>query len=90
VRLLTAAGFVLTDVVEPEWPEHLERSWGGWSPLRGRQIPGTAIFVTRLGLGRPAGVPPRRWGRTRATARHPRGAGPSRVLRAETWSQTVW
>jgi len=48
VRLLTAAGFVLTDVVEPEWPEHLERSWGGWSPLRGRQIPGTAIFVTRL------------------------------------------
>jgi SAM-dependent methyltransferase len=49
VRLLTAAGFVLTDVVEPEWPEHLERSWGGWSPLRGRQIPGTAIFVTRLG-----------------------------------------
>jgi len=48
VRLLTGAGFTLTDVVEPEWPDHLERSWGGWSPLRGRQVPGTAIFVTHL------------------------------------------
>jgi SAM-dependent methyltransferase len=48
VRLLVGAGFTVADVVEPEWPEHLERSWGGWSPLRGRQIPGTAVFVTHL------------------------------------------
>jgi SAM-dependent methyltransferase len=49
VRELTAAGFVLLDLVEPEWPEHLTRSWGGWSPLRGRLTPGTAIFVCRAG-----------------------------------------
>ncbi|MHB1615168.1 MAG: SAM-dependent methyltransferase, partial [Actinomycetes bacterium] len=48
VRLLVEAGFVLDDVVEPEWPEDLERTWGGWSPLRGRLVPGTAIFVTHL------------------------------------------
>ncbi|MCF6521542.1 class I SAM-dependent methyltransferase [Streptomyces sp. JJ36] len=45
VRELTAAGFRLTDLVEPEWPEWNDREWGGWSPLRGRLIPGTAIFV---------------------------------------------
>jgi SAM-dependent methyltransferase len=49
VRLLVAAGFVLDDVVEPEWPDELERDWGGWSRLRGQQIPGTAVFVTHLG-----------------------------------------
>jgi SAM-dependent methyltransferase len=46
IRELTAAGFRLLDLVEPEWPEHLTQEWGGWSPLRGRHIPGTAIFVT--------------------------------------------
>jgi SAM-dependent methyltransferase len=45
VRELVGAGFVLTDVVEPEWPEGHERIWGQWSPLRGRIFPGTAIFV---------------------------------------------
>ncbi|MFJ4846059.1 MULTISPECIES: class I SAM-dependent methyltransferase [unclassified Streptomyces] len=45
VRELTAAGFVLTDLVEPEWPAWNTEEWGGWSPLRGRLIPGTAIFV---------------------------------------------
>jgi SAM-dependent methyltransferase len=45
VREIVAAGFTLTDVVEPEWPEYNPRTWGGWSPLRGRLIPGTAIFV---------------------------------------------
>ncbi|AUG76597.1 SAM-dependent methyltransferase [Kitasatospora sp. MMS16-BH015] len=49
VRELTAAGFRLLDLVEPEWPEELEQEWGGWSPLRGRHIPGTAIFVTERG-----------------------------------------
>lgn len=45
IRELAAAGFVLNDVVEPEWPERNDEVWGGWSPLRGRLIPGTAIFV---------------------------------------------
>lgn len=46
VRDLTAAGLVLEDLVEPEWPEGHERPWGPWSPLRGKVLPGTAIFVT--------------------------------------------
>ncbi|MFD3453607.1 class I SAM-dependent methyltransferase [Streptomyces sp. NPDC058691] len=45
VRELTAAGFTLTDLVEPEWPAWNTQEWGGWSPLRGRHLPGTAIFV---------------------------------------------
>lgn len=45
VRDLTTAGFRLTDLIEPEWPEWNSQEWGGWSPLRGRLIPGTAIFV---------------------------------------------
>jgi SAM-dependent methyltransferase len=48
VRELVAAGFRLEDLVEPEWPEDLEQEWGQWSPLRGRLLPGTAIFVSRL------------------------------------------
>jgi ubiquinone/menaquinone biosynthesis C-methylase UbiE len=46
IRELVAAGFVLTDIVEPEWPEGHEQIWGQWSPLRGRVFPGTAIFVS--------------------------------------------
>jgi SAM-dependent methyltransferase len=46
VRELVAAGFVLRDLVEPEWPEGHEEIWGQWSPLRGRLFPGTAIFVS--------------------------------------------
>ncbi|WP_263105910.1 class I SAM-dependent methyltransferase [Kitasatospora sp. DSM 101779] len=49
VRELTAAGFRLLDLVEPEWPEGHDQEWGGWSPLRGRLIPGTAIFVAQRG-----------------------------------------
>jgi SAM-dependent methyltransferase len=49
VRELVGAGFRLLDLVEPEWPEGLEQEWGGWSPLRGRLIPGTAIFVAERG-----------------------------------------
>jgi len=45
VRELVAAGFVLRDLVEPEWPAGHDRQWGQWSPLRGRLFPGTAIFV---------------------------------------------
>jgi len=45
IRDIVAAGLVLEDVVEPEWPEGRERVWGQWSPLRGALFPGTAIFV---------------------------------------------
>jgi SAM-dependent methyltransferase len=45
VRQVVAAGLVLTDLVEPEWPERNTATWGGWSPLRGRLLPGTAILV---------------------------------------------
>jgi SAM-dependent methyltransferase len=46
VRELVAAGLVLSDVIEPEWPEGHDLVWGQWSPLRGRLFPGTAIFVS--------------------------------------------
>jgi SAM-dependent methyltransferase len=45
VREVVSAGFRLVDLVEPEWPAELTQVWGGWSPTRGRKIPGTAIFV---------------------------------------------
>ena len=45
IREIVAAGFVLRDVIEPEWPQGHEQIWGQWSPLRGKIFPGTAIFV---------------------------------------------
>jgi len=48
VRELTAAGFRLTDLIEPEWPAGLTDEWGQWSPLRGAILPGTAIYVCEL------------------------------------------
>lgn len=45
VRALRSAGFILEDMLEPEWPEHLTEDWGQWSPARGKIFPGTAIFV---------------------------------------------
>jgi SAM-dependent methyltransferase len=45
VRVIGVAGLRLIDLVEPEWPDGHERPWGGWSRLRGRILPGTAIFV---------------------------------------------
>ena len=45
VRELAAAGLTLVDLVEPEWPDRNAQVWGGWSPARGRILPGTAIFV---------------------------------------------
>jgi SAM-dependent methyltransferase len=48
VRELNAAGFRLLDLIEPEWPEELTSEWGQWSPLRGKILPGTAIYVCEL------------------------------------------
>ena len=45
IRELVAAGLTLVDLIEPEWPEGHDAEWGQWSPLRGRLMPGTAIFV---------------------------------------------
>ncbi|MCW2615571.1 MAG: Methyltransferase type 11 [Frankiales bacterium] len=47
VRELVAAGLVLEDLVEPEWPAGHDREWGQWSPLRGRLLPGSSIWVAR-------------------------------------------
>lgn len=49
VRAVVGSGFNLLDVVEPEWPEDNRSVWGGWSPSRGRLLPGTAIFRCRAG-----------------------------------------
>lgn len=45
---LVGAGLVLERLVEPEWPPGHDRTWGGWGPVRGARLPGTAIFLTRL------------------------------------------
>ncbi|MCW2606228.1 MAG: Methyltransferase type 11 [Frankiales bacterium] len=45
VREIVGAGLVLVDLLEPEWPDGHEREWGQWSPLRGRLMPGTAVWV---------------------------------------------
>jgi len=47
VRAIVGSGLRLVDLIEPEWPPGHDRTWGGWSPLRGRLIPGTAIFSCR-------------------------------------------
>ena len=46
VREVVAAGLRLVDLVEPEWPEGHETTYAQWGPVRGRLVPGTAIFVT--------------------------------------------
>ena len=45
VRDVVGAGLRVVDLVEPEWPDGHDQEWGGWSPLRGRLIPGTLIIV---------------------------------------------
>ncbi len=47
VRECVAAGLDVLDIVEPEWKPGNTSVWGGWSPLRGALLPGTAIFVCR-------------------------------------------
>jgi SAM-dependent methyltransferase len=46
VHDVTAAGLVLDEIVEPEWPSDNANVWGGWGPVRGAYLPGTAVFVT--------------------------------------------
>lgn len=48
VRDVVAAGFELFDIVEPEWPADNASVWGGWGPVRGALVPGTAILRCRL------------------------------------------
>ncbi|MEZ2122099.1 MULTISPECIES: class I SAM-dependent methyltransferase [unclassified Corynebacterium] len=48
IRELIGAGFILDNLIEPEWPSDLTETWGQWSPLRGKIFPGTAIFVAHL------------------------------------------
>ncbi|MEO3812398.1 class I SAM-dependent methyltransferase [Sphaerisporangium sp. B11E5] len=45
VAAIVASGLTLTALTEPEWPGTHTRTWGGWSPLRGRHFPGTVIFT---------------------------------------------
>lgn len=51
VRAVNAAGLRLLDLVEPEWPDASDHTWGGWSRMRGELLPGTAIFVTEVDAG---------------------------------------
>jgi SAM-dependent methyltransferase len=48
VHALSTHGFRLLELLEPEWPDDHERTWGGWSRVRGLLTPGTAIFVADL------------------------------------------
>ena len=43
--LQVRGGFQILNLLEPEWPENLDITWGQWSPERGALFPGTAIFV---------------------------------------------
>jgi SAM-dependent methyltransferase len=45
VDLVVDAGFTVQRLVEPPWKPGHEETWGGWSPLRGRFLPGTLILV---------------------------------------------
>jgi ubiquinone/menaquinone biosynthesis C-methylase UbiE len=48
VGALAHCGFRITDLHEPEWPADHDRTWGGWSRVRGMLTPGSAVFVARL------------------------------------------
>lgn len=47
VRELLAAGLVLEQLHELRWKETNDQTWGGWSPLRGRLVPGTLLLAGR-------------------------------------------
>ena len=54
---IVTAGLVLVDLLEPEWPADNPETWGGWSPLRGALVPGTAVYVAERPGGSPAVAP---------------------------------
>ena len=46
LRALQVRGaFRILNLIEPEWPDNLDTTWGQWSPQRGAIFPGTAIFI---------------------------------------------
>ncbi len=45
IDAINQAGLRLVRLIEPEWKSSNSETWGGWSPLRGAHIPGTAIFL---------------------------------------------
>ncbi len=47
VDAITGSGLVIERLVEPEWPPKHTRAWGGWGPVRGTLVPGTAVWLTR-------------------------------------------
>jgi SAM-dependent methyltransferase len=49
VAALVGAGFVVTRLDEPEWPDGADREWGGWSATRGAVLPGTLIVSSVRG-----------------------------------------
>ncbi|WP_163542308.1 class I SAM-dependent methyltransferase [Occultella kanbiaonis] len=48
VRDVVGAGFVISGLLEPEWPADNTNVWGGWGPERGALLPGTVILQARL------------------------------------------
>jgi hypothetical protein len=44
-RDVVAGCFRQVVLFDREWPAWNSSEWGGWSPLRGNLIPGTAVFV---------------------------------------------
>ena len=57
VAALVGAGFAIERIVEPEWPDWNDATWGGWSPLRGTHLPGTLIIGCRADGGAGARPP---------------------------------
>jgi SAM-dependent methyltransferase len=51
VRDVVGAGFVLDDLIEPEWTPGRTQHWGQWSPERGALVPGTLIVVCHRSAG---------------------------------------
>ncbi len=47
VAAINRAGLELVGLLEPPWPTSNTEVWGGWGPIRGALLPGTAIFSVR-------------------------------------------
>lgn len=56
VDAIVSAGLVIERILEPEWPPEHTRVWGGWGPVRGSRVPGTAIFVCRKATSNQPGL----------------------------------